>query len=61
MSDNETKRSAKLQREMDEHPERFDFGDIPPDRVRIEANEASIQAGKPQWLKRLVERRRERS
>ena len=42
---------------MEHHPERFDYGDIPPDRAIIPAQEARYDEMRPQWAKDLSGKR----
>jgi hypothetical protein len=46
--------ARRIQRLMDEHPEKFDFSDIPPDRVKIPAQEKWYDDNRPQWAKDLA-------
>ena len=45
------KKLTRIQRDIAEHPERYDFGDIPPNRVLIPAQEAAYDALAPDWVK----------
>jgi hypothetical protein len=38
---------------MRDHPEKFDFGDIPPDFKLTPAQQASYDALAPDWVKRF--------
>ena len=49
-----TKKLTRIEREMRDHPEKFDYGDVPPDRKKIPAQEAAYDAMRPQWLKDLI-------
>ena len=48
------KKLTKIEREMRDHPEKFDFGDIPAARKKIPAQEARYDAMRPQWAKDLA-------
>jgi hypothetical protein len=48
------KKLSKIEREIRDHPERFDFGDVPPDRVNIPAQEKRLDDMRPQWAKDLA-------
>ena len=49
--------NAKIKKEMREHPERFDFGDVPKARFSPEYS-AEISANMPDWFKELIEENR---
>jgi len=48
--------SAKIRREMRDHPERFDYGDIPPpvSAERRAIMDAQMAEMRPQWLKDMI-------
>ena len=46
-----TKRLTRIERDIAEHPERYDFQDVPPDHREIPAQEAAYEALRPQWAK----------
>ena len=46
------KKILKIHKLMDERPEMFDFGDIPPDRVLIPEQEKWYDDHAPDWVKR---------
>jgi hypothetical protein len=48
------KKLTRIQRLMEERPEMFDFGDVPPDRVIIPEQEARYDEMRPQWAKDLI-------
>ena len=48
------KRLTKIEREMRDHPEKFDFGDIPPDRKIYPDQEKRLDDLRPQWAKDLA-------
>ena len=45
------KNLTKIEREIRDHPERFDFGDIPADRKVSAAQKAAEDALAPDWVK----------
>ena len=45
---------TKIQKLMRDRPEMFDFGDVPPNRVKIPEQEARYDAMRPQWAKDLI-------
>lgn len=45
---------SKIQRLIRDHPERFDFSDIPADRVKIPEQEKRMDDMRPQWAKDLA-------
>lgn len=49
-----TKKLTKIEREMTEHPEKFDFADIPPARKIYPDQEKRLDDMEPQWFKDLV-------
>ena len=57
-SDLMAKKLTKIQKLMDEHPEKFDFSDIPPDRVLIPEQEKWYDDNAPQWAKDLIGNKR---
>jgi len=48
------KRLSRIEREIKEHPSKFDFADIPPDYKIGPVEQARDEAARPQWLKDLV-------
>ena len=48
------KKLTRIEREIRDHPEKFDFGDIPPARKKIPAQEARYDEMRPQWAKDLA-------
>ncbi len=48
------KKLTRIEREMRDHPEKFDFGDVPPARVKIPEQEARYDEMRPQWAKDLA-------
>lgn len=46
--------TAKIRREITEHPEKFDFGDIPPARKIYPDQEKRLDDMRPQWAKELA-------
>lgn len=50
------KKLTKIEREIREHPDKFDFGDIPAPRKKIPRQEAAYDALSPQWAKDLINR-----
>lgn len=46
----------RVQWQIEHHPERFDYGDIPPARVKIPEQEARMDALRPQWAKDMAQR-----
>lgn len=48
------KKLTKIERKMRDHPEKFDFGDIPPARKVHPEQEQWFRDARPQWLKDLV-------
>lgn len=50
------KRIAKVRREMREHPERFDFGDLPNLDLRPALREQSDRM-RPDWLQEGIAKR----
>jgi hypothetical protein len=48
------KKLTRIQRLMEERPEMFDFGDVPPARKIIPEQEARYDAMRPQWAKDLA-------
>lgn len=49
------RRPNKTEREIAEHPERFDFGDIPPARKKVPAQEKRLDDMRPKWAKDIAE------
>ena len=49
------KKLTRIERDIAEHPERYDYGDIPRDHKIIPAQEAAYDALRPQWAKDLVD------
>ena len=49
------KKLTKIEREMAEHPEKFDFADIPPDRLIYPEQEKRLDDMRPQWAKDLAD------
>jgi hypothetical protein len=47
------KKLSRIEREMRDHPEKFDFGDFPPLRKITPAQQASYDALAPDWVKRF--------
>jgi hypothetical protein len=45
------KKLTRIEREIRDYPERFDYADIPPNRVKIPANEKRLDDMEPQWFK----------
>ena len=54
------KRLTRIEREIRDHPEKFDFGDIPPDYKLTPEQQASYDAMAHDWVKRS-KRNREHS
>lgn len=48
---------STIEREIRDHPDKFDFGDIPPDRVKIPAQEKAYDDLAPLWAKSLAARK----
>ncbi len=48
------KKLTRIQREIRDHPEKFDFGDVPPARKKNKVQEAKMDAMRPQWAKDLA-------
>ena len=48
------KKLTRIEREIRDHPEKFDYGDIPPDRKIFPEQEKRLAEARPQWLKELV-------
>lgn len=48
---------TRMEREIRDHPEKFDFGDIPRDHKISAAQEAAYDALAPDWVKRSKENR----
>lgn len=48
------KKLTRIEREIRDHPDKFDFADIPADRVKIPEQEARYDAMRPQWAKDLA-------
>lgn len=48
------KKLTKLQQEMEDHPEKFDFGDIPAARKIYPEQEKRLDDMRPQWAKDLA-------
>jgi len=48
------KKLSRIEREIRDHPEKFDFQDVPPARKKNPAQEAAWDAMRPQWAKDLV-------
>ncbi len=46
--------TARIRREITEHPEKFDFGDIPPDRKIYPDQEKRLDDMRPLWAKELA-------
>jgi hypothetical protein len=46
--------TAKIRREIKEHPEKFDFQDVPPARKKIPEQEAWFEEHRPQWAKDML-------
>lgn len=47
--------TAKIRREILEHPEKFDASDVPPPRKKIPKQEAAYDKLRPQWAKDLAD------
>ncbi len=48
---------AKVRKEMREHPERFDFADLPPGVELTAGQLAEAERLTPDWLKELIANR----
>ncbi len=48
------KRLTRIERLIRDHPEKFDYADIPPDYKLSPAEEARNAAARPKWLKDLA-------
>ena len=48
------KRLNRTQRKIRDHPERFDFGDIPSDQRISLSQRKAYDALRPQWAKDLI-------
>ena len=49
------KKLTRIERDIAEHPERYDYGDVPRDHRIIPAQEARYDAMRPQWAKDLAD------
>lgn len=49
----------RLRREMREHPERFDFADLPPGQLTA-AQKRQAEESSPDWLKDMIARQQGR-
>ncbi len=47
---------TRIEREIRDHPDKFDFADIPPDYKIGPVEQARDEAARPQWLKDLAGR-----
>jgi len=48
-----SKKLSRIEREIRDHPDKFDFADIPPDRKKIPAQEKRMDDLAPDWVKRF--------
>jgi hypothetical protein len=48
------KKLSRIEREMRDHPEKFDYPDFPPLRKLTPAQQARYDAMRPQWAKDLI-------
>ncbi len=48
------KKLTRIERLIRDHPDKFDFADIPADRVKIPAQEKAMDDMRPQWAKDLA-------
>ena len=48
------KKLSRIERLIRDHPERFDYGDVPPARKKIPAQEKAYDDMEPQWAKDLA-------
>jgi hypothetical protein len=53
-----SKKLSRIEREIRDHPEKFDYADIPPDYKLTPAQKARYDAMRPQWAKDLAGNKR---
>lgn len=58
IEDKMSKNKDKIKREMREHPERFDYGDIPDLDAVSKQHQKDLRAIAPEWVKKRLAKRK---
>ncbi len=51
------KKLTRIERDIRDNPDKYDFQDVPPARVKIPEQEAAYDALEPEWSKKLSGKR----